>query len=721
MIFELKKDPAVKSLDYRELIAKSLGSDANVRALSQEAVIECRDLDAVTTEEELRFALTEQCKLDVPVQIRLRKAFGGTQTAAIRLPVDAANKLVEIGKIKVGEILSLTKANEWKYVPSKLNVIDDATKWKGNPDFTKEGVWFSGPKFLCQTESAWPVQPKTKETTEEQMGHLLHHLEESSDTVIDVNRFSSWHRLLRTAGFVCRAVNKWKNFRTEDRSQAWLSSKEFVEAENLLLKQVQKEAFAVEYRLLETSSDGTIKPIVNKASLLYKLSPFLDQAGVIRMGSRIGAAPFVPYEAKYPIILPKNHKVTRLLTDSHHRRLLHANNETVVNDMRQRYYIPALRRIVRKVVSECQYCKNLKAVPQVPLMAPLPRARLTAFVKPFAYIGVDYFGPMLVTVGRKQVKRWIALFTCLSIRAVHMEVVHNLSTSSCIKAFRRFVARRGAPLEVYSDNGTCFVGANRQLRKEIRMINEGCAGTFTNARTKWVFNPPAAPHMGGLWERMVRSVKTAMQAIGSSQRHPNEETFETIVLEAESVVNSRPLTYIALESSDQEALTPSHFLLYGTQGVIQPSVQPLQYSCALRDSWTLAQWTIDEFWRRWIREYLPVLTRRSKWFERVKPIQVDDTVIVVDGNSARNEWLKGKIVEIFVAPDGQVRKAKIQTTKGILLRPAAKIAVLDVRALHSRYSLAPNSGRKLRPPPTRLVGPSTRGLSSSYSGNDLPY
>ncbi|XP_055615084.1 uncharacterized protein LOC129761389 [Toxorhynchites rutilus septentrionalis] len=395
------------------------------------------------------------------------------------------------------------------------------------------------------------------------------------------------------------------------------------------------------------------------------------------MGSRIGAAPFAPYEAKYPIILPKQHPITFLLTDSYHRRLLHANNETVFNDMRQRFYVPALRRLVRKVASECQWCKNTKAAPRTPRMAPLPRARLIPFVKPFSYVGIDYFGPMLVKIGRSQVKRWVAIFTCLNIRAVHMEVVHSLSTQSCIMAFRRFVARRGAPLEVYSDNGTCFIGANRQLRMEIKKANETCASTFTNARTKWIFNPPAAPHVGGLWERMVRSVKTAMIAIGNGQRHPNEEVFETIVLEAESVINSRPLTYIALDSADQEALTPSHFLLYGTQGVNQPAVQPSDYRCALRDSWKLAQWMIDEFWRRWTKEYLPVIARRSKWFEPVKPLQVGDVVIVVD-ETTRNQWLKGRITEVFVAPDGQVRKARVLTAKGIILRPAVKIAVLDV-------------------------------------------
>ncbi|XP_053698962.1 uncharacterized protein LOC128745926 [Sabethes cyaneus] len=577
---------------------------------------------------------------------------------------------------RIGEILSTTKVDEWRYVPSAQNVADDATKWKAGPDLSKTSLWFNGPKFLRLSETQWPAKQKPPETAAEQVQHLFHHQEELHDPLIDVTRFSSWHRLQRTTAYVCKAVRLFKKPNLNAKFRGMLTSEEFAEADNLLWRLAQKEVFHQEYSLLKMNSDRGTETMVDKSSQLYKLSPFMDESGVVRMGSRIGAAPFAPYEAKYPIILPKKHPITFLLTDSYHRRLLHANNETIFNDMRQRFYIPAMRRLIRRVANDCQRCKNFKAIPRIPRMAPLPRARLTPFVKPFSFVGIDYFGPMLIKVGRNQVKRWVALFTCLTIRAVHMEVVHSLSTQSCIMAFRRFIARRGAPLEIYSDNGTCFVGASRQLKKEMEKINESCAVTFTNARTKWIFNPPAAPHMGGLWERMVRSVKTAMFAIENGLRLPNEETFETIVLEAEAVVNSRPLTYIALDSADQEALTPNHFLLYGTQGVNQP-VQIVSLRSVLRDSWKLAQWMIDEFWRRWTKEYLPVLARRSKWFEPVKPIQVGDIVIVVE-DTARNQWLRGKIVEVFVAADGQGRKARIQTAKGIILRPSAKIAVLDV-------------------------------------------
>ncbi|XP_062542502.1 uncharacterized protein LOC134210470 [Armigeres subalbatus] len=289
-------------------------------------------------------------------------------------------------------------------------------------------------------------------------------------------------------------------------------------------------------------------------------------------------------------------------------------------------------------------------------------------------------GPFLVKVGRSSVKRWICLFTCLTIRAIHLELVHSLTSTSCVMAFRRFVARRGAPMEIFSDNGTNFVGANRQLSEEkqnIRKINETCASTFTNALTQWHFNVPAAPHMGGPWERMVRSVKVAMQAISNSPRHPSDEVMETIMLEAEGIVNSRPLTYIPLEDENQESLTPNHFLLYGSTGIKQPAVDPVNDGNVLRDSYRLSQCIMNEFWRRWTREYLPILTRRTKWFETTRPLKPGDLVIVVD-DTIRNKWERGRILDTFPDKAGQVRRAKVKTARGVFTRHAIRLAVLDV-------------------------------------------
>ncbi|XP_055526976.1 uncharacterized protein LOC129719610 [Wyeomyia smithii] len=384
-------------------------------------------------------------------------------------------------------------------------------------------------------------------------------------------------------------------------------------------------------------------------------------------------------DTKYPIILPKDQWVTKLLVESYHVRFLHGNHETVVNEIRQRYWIPRLRVVVAKVAKQCQICRNGKAVPQAPVMAPLPEIRLTAYIRPFTHTGVDYFGPVFVKQGRSLVKRWIALFTCLSIRAVHLEVVHSLSTQSCVMAIRRFVARRGSPETFFSDNGTNFVGANNLLREQLRGIYDRCAVTFTNSATQWLFNPPLAPHMGGPWERLDRSVKTAMAAIADHPHHPSDEVLETVILEAESVVNSRPLTYIPLEHTEQEALTPNHFLLYGTKGINQPLRDQIESTGTLRDSWKLAQHLVNTFWSRWIREYLPTLTRRTKWFQPIKPIKPGDLVMIVDGGK-RNGWIRGRVINIVKAKDGQVRRALVYSNRGTVNRPVTKLALLDVQS-----------------------------------------
>ncbi|XP_062539146.1 uncharacterized protein LOC134207439 [Armigeres subalbatus] len=385
---------------------------------------------------------------------------------------------------RVGEILTTTTINDWRKVQSKLNVADQATKWKEEPSFNQADWWYTGPHFLADSEANWMKDTPVDFSTTEDMrtSFLYHRCLSPTHTLLEVERFSKWTRLLRSTAYVVRAAKRFLGLKVTGT----LTQQELLSAEDLLWRQAQMEAFPDEYATIKYNNQHPEKEsrLLEKSSLLFKMSPMLNNNGVLRMNSRMVAAPIISTDLKYPVLLPKEHRITMLLVESYHIRFLHGNNETVFNELRQRFQIPHLRALVTRVAKQCQHCRVLKATPQAPMMAPLPTIRLTPFIRPFTHTGLDYFGPVLVKQGRGTVKRWIALFTCLSIRAVHLEVVHSLSTQSCVMAIRRFIARRGSPATFCSDNGTNFVGASNMLKEQLRSINASCATTFTNSVTR---------------------------------------------------------------------------------------------------------------------------------------------------------------------------------------------------------------------------------------------
>uniref|UniRef100_A0A182NQB9 Integrase zinc-binding domain-containing protein n=1 Tax=Anopheles dirus TaxID=7168 RepID=A0A182NQB9_9DIPT len=349
----------------------------------------------------------------------------------------------------------------------------------------------------------------------------------------------------------------------------------------------------------------------------------------------------------------------------YHHRFGHANRETVVNELRQRFFIKHLRAYVFSVMKDCQTCKIRKCQPVSPRMAPLPEARLTPHIRPFSTVGIDYLGPLEVVNARRKEKRYVAVFTCLVTRALHLEVAHGLSTEACIMAIRRFRYTRT----------TNFIGANNELRKQIAANHYSSADSFTDTHTTWRFNPPSAPHMGGVWERMVRSVKEAMNAFNDGGRL-NDEILLTALADSESLINSRPLTYMPHASSDSEALTPNHFIL-GSSTEKKEQVRVLPHPAeALRNSYKRATELTDHFWDRLLKEYVPTLHRRSKWVDEGQQLEIRSLVFITEG--AREEWLRAKVEEIFPGSDGRIRQAIVRTAHGKRLkRPVVKLAKIE--------------------------------------------
>ena len=547
-----------------------------------------------------------------------------------------------------------------RYVPTKQNPADEATKWTKIIDVTPESTWVSGPNFLMKPEIEWPPMKSTIECVEELTIVYVHGRKLNRYKLIDFEEYSNWKTLVTKIAWILRFIMniRRKLINKLTLKQNWLGSDELHEAQKYLIKQAQYECYSEEIIYLESGNELSTK------SSIFKLSPMLDTDGVLRVKGRIRECEKINYDTINPIILSKIHHFTKLLILEFHEHNAHQNFETVVNELRQKFCIPRLRTTIKKVIASCQLCKNLRSTPKAPQMGMLPRARTESGVTPFSYTGIDLMGPFEVIIGRKNHKYWVVIFTCLTIRAIHLELVASLSTDDFIMSFRNFVNIRIKPKQCYCDNGTNFVGASRELKRAWQEIEK--ATTLLNNShmrpdhicTEWIFNPPAAPHMGGAWERMVRSVKNVLSRMMNNQNY-RVETFRSFLLEAMNIINSRPLTYKSTDPTTGEAITPNHILKLEIGGTY-PIGNFNDCDLSGRKQWRISQHLADIFWRRWTKEYLPDLTRRSKWFKKIEPMKEGDIVIIVYDNKPRNIWEKGTITKVYPDKEGQVRSADVK-------------------------------------------------------------
>lgn len=575
---------------------------------------------------------------------------------------------------RVGEILEETSIAEWNWISTKQNIADVATRLI-IPEMNSDGEWFSGPKFLYEDITQWPKQFFEIESTKEELrSHLF--LTRESSKLVEYTNFSTYRRLLLCYINILRYLEilKIKAKGLTDAPPGRFSPQMVKKAENAIIRVAQREVYGDEIEEL-----GKPNVRLSKNSSIFKKMPYLDEDNILRCKGRVDYSEDATPDIKRPIILPAGHHITNLIILHYHIRYNHHNHETVVNELRQRFSIPRLRTQLNKLRRECQQCKNDSARPAVPEMSPLPPARLKTFSRPFSFVGVDFFGPITVTIGRRNEKRWGMLVTCLTIRAVHLECVHSLTTDSCILALRNFMNRRGRPIEIYCDNGTNLKGACRELKEELDKVDiNQVAFTFLEMAIQWCFNPPAAPHMGGAWERLVRSTKNNISYITKAKSF-KEEMLVSLLIEVENIINSRPLTYIPIDDENAEALTPNHFLLGSSNGN-KPIGNFSDKGSLLRNNWHTVQKLSNMMWKRWIAEGLPSLNERKKWHvtNKDQQLKINDIVLIVDERNPRCCFPKGRVIDVSFGRDGLVRKASVQTENGIYDRPAAKLARLDV-------------------------------------------
>ncbi len=575
-------------------------------------------------------------------------------------------------------ILELSDASEWSYVPGGMNPADDLSRGIKAKNLSSNHRFYQG-TYLSRKKEAWPsaLGSSSRISSSPSVAELeiIRPVAICVVGTIDPQSTSSIARLTiieeaDTLTSLKRAVGKL------EKPNANLEVEDLRLALESCIRTVQAASFSGELRRLAQE-----RPLP-RSSRLLKLTPYLDEKGILRVGGRLQHS-VLREDAKHPIILPAKHRLTELIIAEAHQQCLHSQTERTLYEVRASYWILQGRRAVRSVVKACFECRKRNAPPLTQIMAPLPAERLQPYLPPFTNVGVDYFGPLYVTVKRSQEKRYGALFTCLATRAVHIEIAKLLDVDSFLMAWRRFVALRGQQKGVWSDNGTNLVAGEQELRLGIERLSEDpqFSKKMTDSGFVWKFSPPSGPHFGGIYERMVRSAKTALRVILGAQT-VSEEVLTTALCEATSMLNARPLTDLSVDPQDESPLTPNHFLLGRPHPHIPPDVFETTESSLSRRRWTQAQELAEKFWKRWLVEYVPALTEKHKWTESRRNVAVDDLVLIVDNNSPRGKWPTGRVTELIISKQGKkttpraVRSVRVKTDTGEYIRPIVKLCLL---------------------------------------------
>ncbi|XP_017796726.1 PREDICTED: uncharacterized protein LOC108577994 [Habropoda laboriosa] len=571
---------------------------------------------------------------------------------------------------RVAEIQRKIEDAQWRHVGTSENPADLISCGQSPEEFLQPSIWQHGPTWLSKEEIYWPLWILTPmdDIPEQKTTICL------ASTLIDysiLERYSSWGKLIRIIAYCLR----WKH---RHRSGGCLTVAERNYAHNTIIKMLQHQYFAKDIHHLSDDK----KPEVNRK--LRPLNPFTDQNGILRVGGRLKHS-FMPFSQKHPIILPKAHLTTKII-EHEHRTQLHAGVQTTLYAIRRCYWPIDGRSQVWSVLKKCVRCCRANPPPVEYIMGNLPAARITES-RPFTHVGVDYCGPFYIKEkrhrNRKQIKVYVAVFICLAVKAVHLELVSDITSEAFLAALRRFISRRGFCAHIYSDNDTNFTGANNELRELQKMLRaeehqQSLTEFLTERSIQWHFIPPQTPHFGGLWEAAVKSFKYHLKRVANTVTFAFEDLY-TLITEIEAILNSRPLTPISADSNDLLVLTPGHFLI-GDSLTSLPEFDFREVPTNSLSNWQHIQKLKQHFWTRWHREYLNELTNRSKWTSGGHKIKEGSIVLLREDHVPSMHWPLGRVVRTHPGPDGIVRTVTMKTATKELDRNVKRLVPLPCQS-----------------------------------------
>lgn len=542
--------------------------------------------------------------------------------------------------------------DQWRYVTSEDNPADHSSR-----GLTVKGLitsnWFTGPDFLWHNElPANNVKVGELEAENPELRKTFVHktLKTEESLLSRFLRFSKWTRLVKAIARLIRCVKEVKG--SLSRTNKVTSLEERKEAEFFIIATVQRAVFSEEIQDLSSKREMT----KNSANRLHKLNPFLDEKGVLRVGGRLERSSLHTY-IKHPAILPSKTHISQLLIDHFHQRVHHQGRGMTMNELRSNgIWILGCSHTVSSYIYKCVKCRKFRRNTEVQRMADLPCERVEA-PPPFTYCGVDCFGPFYIKEGRKELKRYGLLFTCLCSRAVHIELLDDMTSDAFINSLRTLIAIRGNVRQLWSDQGTNFVGARREFLESVKEMDQE---NLKQLGCEFVMNPASASHMGGAWERQIRTIRSVLTSIlDHSSKRLDISSLRTYLYEVMAIINSRPLTHLLSDPTAPQPLTPNHILTMKSSVVLPPPGEFVKEDLYLRKRWRKVQYLANEFWTRWKREYLLNLQQRNKWYKTQRNAKINDIVILMDNSLPRNEWRLAKVTKVFPSEDGVIRKLEL--------------------------------------------------------------
>ncbi|XP_055910735.1 uncharacterized protein LOC129945101 [Eupeodes corollae] len=555
---------------------------------------------------------------------------------------------------RVSEIRRHTSVIDWNHCSGIENPADLLTRgikaetlqtsslWAKGPAWLKSGEYLSSGDFITTLNDTAQSALLTQTSVD---------ISKQLEPIICYKNFSTWKRLLRVTAYLLRFCGSCR--KTRERATSFVLNVEELElAEAYWLRYIQFDFYSNEIYFLQK------KNLVPKDSKIVQLCPFLDTNGLMRLGGRLQCLEET-LDLKHPIILPKNSYVTELIVKDYHERATHGGVNMVLSLMSSRFWVPKGRQLIKRLLSKCTDCRRLWGKPACQPFGPLPIERLT-LSRPFDNVGVDFAGPIYCFENSTSEvsKTYLMVFTCAAIRSVHLEMVRSLATESYLMGLRRFMARRGTPSVIYSDNARTFRRAALELGAINNFFeNEQIQGYLANKRIKWKFIVERAPWWGGFWERLIRTIKNVLKIVIGKAKLSFEQ-LRTIVVEAEGMVNARPLTYMSSNPLDLTPLTPSHFLI----GNCGPSIREASSSSLeIQLLWKQRMKYLGMLEKRWRTEYLQLLRsfHHNKGSSSVQ-LEKNDVVLVFDAGKPRINWRMAVIEKTFPGRDGKIRACEIR-------------------------------------------------------------